>query len=178
MEATEKVGSMSATSRIPLVLLGWLLSVVLAVYGGMATYSGGRQATYGLLSYTWPKVPGHITVSSVYHRGRVLKMNIAYDYCLGEACYTSKALDFRGVKFTSNPVYAWGARYQYPYGRRLLVSYDPSHPARAVVEPGLKWVYLLNIQLGVLMMLLGLLTGYWVSNQTAQFLLGRPQFKA
>ena len=79
---------------------------------------------------------------------------IGYEYQAGGVRYTSRRIDFAGRWA------GWSARkalFRYTEGATVEVSYDPSEPERAVLEPGMALGNFLRLLFGLTVLGFGLL---------------------
>lgn len=83
----------------------------------------------------WPSVEGVIEESSPASNADDLLPEIRFGYRVGEQLYTC-ALEFPG---SVTPSQQLTTRYldKYPVGMKVQVYYDPEHPDRALLEPGI-----------------------------------------
>lgn len=119
-----------------------LFAAVTIPVGLWFAYQGAQSAVEAAQSPSWPKAAGQITGSHVQtsvshgrHGGTSYTPVISYTYLVAGTTYTGTVIA---------PGRTWGSKSAYaavsahPFGASAQVSYDPAHPATAVLETGLR----------------------------------------
>jgi hypothetical protein len=114
-----------------------------------------RETYLGVISEFWPTAPGTINHSSIAERYSTdaddnetvsYVAKVRYSYSVGHRYYQGDRVSFGGTMGDSEGRIARSISTKYPVGRPVSVRYDPTHPQRAVLEPGIHlWLLLLNI---------------------------------
>ena len=134
-----------------------------ALVGGALCWVGVQNLRRGSASKHWPTTEGRI-LSSVVRRssgrqGTICEPDIVYQYAVDGTDYAHWAVDLRGLGTTCGSVAAEVVA-RYPVGATVTVYYDPDHPERAVLEPGLHWSNLVLLFVGLPFLAVG--TGFLV----------------
>lgn len=105
-----------------------------------------RETYFGVVSEYWPTAPGTIDHSSIAeHYGTDADDNetvsyfaeVRYSYSVDHRYYEGDRVSFGGKSSSdSEDLIARSISTKYPVGRPVSVRYDPTHPQRAVLEPG------------------------------------------
>jgi len=138
---------------------------------GIPLFGGGMCyavwcAVEGRRASDWPTVPGEITSSRIAYRfgrgGPHYTPTVTYTYSVAGIPYQAERLQF------GDPDYSFQSRatrrlQPYPVGSHIAVRYDPDHPHRAVLEPGvgldIYWVAILTATMFVITV--GVALGFW-----------------
>ena len=122
------------------------LSILLLI-GAAIGAVGVRNAWRAAASRGWPTVPGVVVASArethVTYDQRSNRSSKAYGsrvrvrYAVGGAEYETEQRRFGQIVGTTDPSDAALLVLRYPSGAPVTVAYDPAHPSRAVMEPGL-----------------------------------------
>lgn len=99
------------------------------ILGLLAAADTAGEVRAGLAARNWPAVEGEVTLSR-RHQGRTRLRDFEYRYTVDGRDYTSWRAAFVRVPYV-NPLHE-----AYPSGSTVTVRYDPTDPARAVIEPG------------------------------------------
>jgi len=118
------------------VALGVIASVLWLIIKAL------RNRRYARESASWPNVLGRIissrVVSSTIEGASTMTTNyhpeIKYTYEVGGKVYAGERISFGLLITDLNPANA--AVSKYPAGSEVKVTYDPSNPSVAVLEPG------------------------------------------
>ncbi|MDB6057641.1 MAG: hypothetical protein JWO95_1485 [Verrucomicrobiales bacterium] len=91
-----------------------------------------------LRTYGWPVVDGIVRTAEMKSRssgegGTTYSPKISYEYNAGESEFTGETIAFGMMSGSSS----FDDSRQYPVGKKVLVHYNPSNPAQAVLEPGI-----------------------------------------
>ncbi len=130
--------------------------IIAFLSGSYLVASSTRDLVDGIRSHGWPTVPGRIVAHGVsvgVSRYRVDdSYEVAYRYTVDGVEYEGRRFDYAGRNsFASPSRLASGLAT----GSRVRVHYDPRHPDRAVLEPGVGPWTLGPIMLGAVLMLGG-----------------------
>jgi len=137
-----------------------ILPVGIAIIAVGITLSAGyaRDIYFGWKSKRWPRTQGRVIEWGMDAGARPSYADnsavVGYKYEVGGVRYTSRRLDYagRGAGINVNRVLA-----RYSEGESVGVSYDPSKPARALLEPGIAFGNVLRLMCGLAIIAFGLL---------------------
>lgn len=127
--------------------IAFMLLCALAV-GLWVTVWGAMETAYGLLSRSWPTTEGRIEsvslvedLNSEYSSQPVWSVRFVYSYEVDDKQFAESRQRFDGGREAGydgdkNAASAYFQNHQ--QGARIPVRYNPRHPARAVLEPGLQ----------------------------------------
>ncbi len=140
-----------------------VVGLFLQVAGGALLLDGAVSAWRGHQSLRWPTTQGRIVVSKVATLPRAsdprfgTAPRVRYEYEVDGRTYFSHRIDFGGWWS------AWNVVEEHPVGTTWTVSYDPEDPGRAVLEPGVRGVSVLELYLGLAVVVGGVLLalGIW-----------------
>ena len=125
--------------------------IIIVVSLVMVTY-GDFLMVRAELSESWPTSAGKVTRSQVVISQTdedSATFRIAYEFVINEICYTSDVYRF-GANGQYSTISITKAKHdKYPVGGNVIVAYNPSNPADAVLEPGVKSYGYLFVVLGV-----------------------------
>lgn len=100
--------------------------------------SFGRDLVYGRASSRWLRTKG-VLLDTSGHPGTAgphdSLAQITYEYTVDRTTYVSRRIDYAGAGFGTD---AGNVLLRYRGRLAVPVYFDPSHPARSVLEPGLK----------------------------------------
>ena len=137
----------------------------LALGVGALAYSGWIVAE-GVAAARWPTVPGRITEARVERvlgdkwGGHRWEPRVAYSYQVNDQSYTGSRLSFSDESTYKDWAIAKTGRYV--VGTSVAVRYNPTDPARSVLEPGFRWGSLTVGVVGLLFLAAALATlGLW-----------------
>jgi hypothetical protein len=129
---------------LPIFIYGALAIGVL--FGGYFSCIGARNIWRGMASTRWPKATGIVTTSTTErvttfdqktHMTDVeYTANLAFRYNVNGRDYTTHLLSFGQTLGSSDPTEAQLRHLRYPEGAEAPISYNPSEPSIAAVEPG------------------------------------------
>jgi len=130
---------MKPTQSIRFLRLFFLLGIAMVCIGGWLVVQSLR--TYG-----WPVVDGIIRTAEMKSRssgegGTTWSPKITYDYNAAGLEFTGETIAFGMMSGSSS----FDDSRIYPVGKKVLVHYNPSDPAQAVLEPGIHggtWCFL------------------------------------
>lgn len=127
-----------------------LIACVFILFGGLFLYGGVRNLLIGNASKSWPTVPGKVISSTVdsrqssesisKNRSREVKVyyaEVLYEYTVNGKTRSSNDIAYGGYSLSKDPSQASEIVNKYPGGSQVVVYYSPSHPATAVLEPGI-----------------------------------------
>src|SRR5262245_42924649 len=114
-----------------------------------------RHALLGMRSKTWPSVSGTIMTCDLQTSDGTYRAEIAYRYNVGEKAYAANRVFFGDRISTSWSGLPARRLVKYPIQSAVSVFYDPAHPSRAVLEPGVNLQVWLEIGIAVICSLLG-----------------------
>jgi hypothetical protein len=138
-----------------------ILAVAIAItaFGGFISAGFARDIYFALKSKRWPRTDGRVIEWGLHWGGNISGIEddsavVGYEYQVGGVRYTSRRLDYagRGAGWS-----AWRVLGRYPEGDVVSVIYDPSEPARAVLQPGMSIGNVLRLLVGLAILGLGLL---------------------
>jgi Protein of unknown function (DUF3592) len=132
------------------------------VAGGAIAASQGTLVYRGMRSQQWPRATGRILSVRADHflgpgRGEdAWTPDIHYEYTVDNKQFTGNMVLFGGFSWrsTRNLVAA------YKPGQHVTVSYDPSTPSRAVLQPGVHIAQVIYSTIGLAAFAIGALTEY------------------
>jgi len=129
-------GGPAADPDKPLYLTALL--ALAAAMAGIGLWLMRRLRTQGAASLTWPSTTGTVTSSEVARyktRGAPQFMaKVGFDYAVDGATFSGNRLRFGNYAAAEAKAKEDAAKY--PVGAKVDVRYDPSSPARSVLEPG------------------------------------------
>jgi hypothetical protein len=121
---------------------GCVVGILVVIASGVLLFAG-IQWLIGLLTLRWPTVPGvvldsYIQEGNMAEGGRGSRPIVEYQYEVNGKTYqnnriyvgSSTAMSSGGF---SDILYQLEAR-RYPAGKQVMVRYDPSNPANAILE--------------------------------------------
>ena len=125
---------------------------------------GSYHAWRGARALRWPTVPGDIAPHQVSRRDDeagtdYLVDAIAYRYRVGDRPYIGTFIRYaQSASFRSGSAEGAlaAAEAAYPAGARTRVHYDPQHPARSVLHPGIGASALALLVIGLGAVIVGL----------------------
>jgi hypothetical protein len=128
------------------------------VFGTYMSTDLARDLYFAWKSKQWPRTQGRV-IQWGLDPGATMRVGddsalIGYEYQAGGVRYTSRRIDFAGRWA------GWSARkalFRYTEGATVEVSYDPSEPERAVLEPGMALGNFLRLLFGLTVLGFGLL---------------------
>jgi hypothetical protein len=129
-----------------IILAACMLIVgLVAVFGLYLFLKGARRVQLAVTSTKWPTTAGKVVSSetkrdvSTYRRSSTVTFDTTTSirYSVNGQEYTTKVLRFGQALGSGDKSDAALQRLRYPAGKDVLVSYDPAHPASAVMKPGL-----------------------------------------
>ena len=122
-----------------------LLAPLLGLVGLVLVGAGAEELWRTLPTLTWPTTPGQVTAAHItedrvgtyvgkYANSAVTapRLHMRYRYRIGPLSYEGQVLDLLSPARRS----AAADLRRYPVGTPVTVYYDPSNPARAVLEVG------------------------------------------
>ena len=132
-------------------LTGAIVLGIIYVIWAVHVYFIARISLLGLRSKKWPVTDGLVVASEsrklkpsemglIVNQYRVV---IRYQYIVKDSTYTSETVSFgdsvfqflnRGLRSKRGAQYLM---YKYPLNSKVVVYFDPAHPARAVLKPGI-----------------------------------------
>lgn len=115
------------------------------VFGALAALSTVGEVRAGLASRDWPTVQGEVLTAQRRKSSMNMK-SLEYRYTVAGTDYTSTRAAF------IRPPYIDPIHRKYHAGMQVPVYYDPSRPARSVVEPGAPLLGVLAESLAALIM--------------------------
>ncbi len=135
--ATLIVGTTERRFELLIALTGWTIIIAGTLGLFAALYERSRAAR----SIGWPTTRGEVVVSRASKVGNPTSLLPAYHE------YVQYQYSVSGRTYRSSKAGAHGGFYagrkrcnqltnRYPVGRHITVYYDPKHPERAVLEPG------------------------------------------
>jgi hypothetical protein len=111
--------------RPPIMVLASLVVLYYATLDFSQAFSSAK----------WPKAPGRILTSQVVQSRSRYRPAIAYTYLVGGINYTGNTYRFGDTSYWKRETAEAVARTYAPLST-VFVSFDPSNPARGVLEPG------------------------------------------
>jgi hypothetical protein len=113
--------------------------VMLTTGVGNVLWAGARIMP-ALRSVAWPSTEGEIVARDM--DSSLVRYNpvVEYRYEVGGSEYRGHRISFAPTLTVSNADRALGAFHTYSPGRKVDVYYDPAHPDRSVLEPGMNWL--------------------------------------
>jgi hypothetical protein len=132
--------------------------VIVIAIGAYLTFSFGRDIYFGLASRRWTRIRGNIcqlqtgVLPAVRGIGGGAVLGVRYEFEVDGAAYQSNRFDYAGRNSSHF------AELYYALSKRgpIYVWYDPSHPARAVLVPGIQAGNVLRFMFGLVFLLGGL----------------------
>ena len=127
-------------------LIPWIFILV----GGAGLACTAWNVWCALQSESWPSSPGTILAAKVEvdsgsRGGLEYRASIAYQYAVEGRTYAAER-----VHFGDGLASSWGLGLaqqevnEHPAGSAVSVRYDPKRPARATLETGLRWYFLID----------------------------------
>ena len=117
-------------------VIGWIFVAAGALHWAMWVPSGIRAYE----SLHWPTVVGRIEYSDVdFYFQRSAKIyfpKVTYRYDVAGASYTGRRIWAFNLNVVATATHAERISSRFPVGSSVFVSYDPSHPATAVLITG------------------------------------------
>ncbi len=152
----------------------WVLDlqfIVGAIFASVAAITGVFvviECFQAWQSASWPDVPGRVVSSQVVFRGgrRGAKTRIpevTYEFTVDGRRRTGHRMFFGDSNSLAWPSGVYEFVVEHPAGMDLRVHYDPQHPARSVVSPGVTWQVLLGPALSLLFLGIG---AYLIQNSS------------
>ncbi|MEM0925446.1 MAG: DUF3592 domain-containing protein [Planctomycetota bacterium] len=151
-----------------------LTGVILLALGPVFIPKGISQLNQTKAASTWPSVEGYVTrnaVDSQTHR-RIRKpttttydVTVKYVYTVDGEVHSCQRVTFGGINRSSES-YVERLRTQYPFGKRVDVRYNPKNPAEAVLETEVTTWTRVNIGVGIVGPVLGVLLIIWTLKNT------------
>ncbi|MBM4052404.1 MAG: DUF3592 domain-containing protein [Planctomycetes bacterium] len=131
------------------------VTVMFALLGLFFVVHGAMEWNLAARSASWPTVAGTVTRSEVTshhstHKGQTTTSyhaRIEFDYEVDGVGHHGDQRTYKVV--TSSQSAANEAVATYPVGRSVTVSFDPTDPGRAVLEPGGDWTNAIPIAIGL-----------------------------
>ena len=125
-------------------------------------------------SADWPIVEGRITRSLVDHStdaegGDSYSPEVTFVYVADGRSYEGRTIKF-GENSYSSERKAQEILSHYPMGQTVTVFYDPAHPDKAVLEPGVSGGSYIVLSIGVLFVLIAFVTPIFIF---IRYLLGK-----
>jgi hypothetical protein len=133
-------------SNQPSPVVHFLIGSVLAAIGLATAFILAQLTNFGLASFYWPTAPGTIIRSEVVEETGtdtegdetvLYAAEIRYSYRIGDRLFEAERVSFGGTGSDSWGCAARSTTSTYPVGQSVAVRYDPSHPERATLEPGI-----------------------------------------
>ena len=131
-------------------------AAVAFVVGSFMTIGAGWDLFDGIRSLRWPNVDGQ-TVGHGFSPGPTKyaidnSVVVAYEYVVDGIEYRGLRFDYAGRNTINRSAKILAT---YKQGRRVKVYYDPKHPGRAVLQPGIGLWTIVPLLMGGLAMLIG-----------------------
>jgi hypothetical protein len=150
--------------------------------GAVAVGFGARNVWLAYASERWPNVQGVITVSEISHDDETTGAKISYSYAVDGKPFEGSGVSF-GDYSSSDSGHAHAILTKYPKGKQVQVCYQPSNPARSVLEPGFCTGLLLAPLFGMLFLIVPGLVAVLITkvrrlavSQTAKLAADRKSF--
>jgi hypothetical protein len=154
-------------------LVGLVLGIVFTLAGAGFGAWATMTLVEALASRSWPQAPGQVTESKVEswkdsEGDRSYQAVITYRYKVNGSGYTSDRISF-GDHAGSGSSHAHRLVRRYTAGKAVQVYYNPDHPERSVLEPGLTPLTFLFLGLASILLLIGLLIMFiWIERFVAK----------
>jgi hypothetical protein len=145
------------------------------VVGVGVLWWGIQDSRSAFKSVRWPSVNGTVISSYVSESsdddGTTYGADVQYDYVVNDQAHTGDRVSHGDVS-TGDPSYAQKIVARYSEGQSVNVYYDPTDPAKSVLETGFTPGLLLPLGLGTVFTLVG---GLMLIGFTATFIRSRNQ---
>ena len=142
-------------------MLNLIVGALFATVGGATIGWSLWAAWQSFASRNWRTTQGVILVSDLQRNrdaegGFMYRAEISYTYSVNNEEFIAGRTRFGDWLQLSWSTPAARIVRRYPKGSSVVVHYDPSEPAEAVLEPGASWFVLGALALGLVLGLLGL----------------------
>lgn len=109
---------------------------IFPLIGFTLLYMGLRNLWQAHASNSWPSVDGLVVESSVKQQGNSYMPKVVANYKVDGQPLNTETVHFGQTAGSSDSTEADLLLLRYPQGAKVRVSYDPSNPSQAVLEPG------------------------------------------
>ena len=113
--------------------------IMLTTGAGNVIWAGARMMP-ALRSLSWPSTEGEILARDLDSSPLRYNPVVEYRYEVGGSQFRGHRISFAPTMTVSDADRALGTFHKYLPGRKVDVYYDPTHPERSVLEPGINWL--------------------------------------